>query len=597
MVKPPSGDSFLDVERSLLGKQWRVRLADARIGMALAQRLNLPEIVGRVLAARGVHPEEVDSFFEPTLKNLLPNPSHLKDMDVATTRLVRAIREREQVAVFADYDVDGATSAALLERFFRAAGAPLRVYVPDRLKEGYGPTAEALLRLHGEGVSTVITVDCGTTAFSALEAAAGAGLDVVVVDHHISEPRLPMAHAIINPNRLDEESPHRALAAVGVTYLLIVAINRRLRETGWYEGRAEPDLLAWLDLVALGTVCDVAPLIGLNRAFVTQGLKIAAKRGNPGIAALADVAGLETRPTAYHLGFLLGPRVNAGGRVGESALGARLLATEDALEANELAAHLDALNGERKRIEAAVLDEAIAEIDGAGETGAIVFACGEGWHPGVAGIVASRLKERYNRPAFVAALNDGMAIGSGRSVPGVDLGSAVLAARQAGLVRTGGGHAMAAGFTVEADGLDALCAFLDGRIGAALESAGFVPSLGFDGALTPAAATPEFVHLLERLGPFGPGNAEPRFAFANARVAFSEIVGDDHVRCVITDAEGGGRMKGIAFRSADTELGRALLDRGGVSLHLAGHLRADRWQGRDDVQLFILDAAFARPAT
>ena len=312
MVKPPSGDSFLDVERSLLGKQWRVRLADARIGMALAQRLNLPEIVGRVLAARGVHPEEVDSFFEPTLKNLLPNPSHLKDMDVATTRLVRAIREREQVAVFADYDVDGATSAALLERFFRAAGAPLRVYVPDRLKEGYGPTAEALLRLHGEGVSTVITVDCGTTAFSALEAAAGAGLDVVVVDHHISEPRLPMAHAIINPNRLDEESPHRALAAVGVTYLLIVAINRRLRETGWYEGRAEPDLLAWLDLVALGTVCDVAPLIGLNRAFVTQGLKIAAKRGNPGIAALADVAGLETRPTAYHLGFLLGPRGERG---------------------------------------------------------------------------------------------------------------------------------------------------------------------------------------------------------------------------------------------------------------------------------------------
>lgn len=597
MVKPPSGDSFLDVEHSLLGKQWRVRLADARAGMALAQRLNLPEIVGRVLAARGVQPEEADGFFKPTLKNLLPNPSHLKDMDVAVTRLVQAIREREQVAVFADYDVDGATSAALLERFFRAAGAELRIYVPDRLKEGYGPTAAALLRLQGEGVSTVITVDCGTTAFSALEAAAGAGLDVIVVDHHIGEPRLPKARAVINPNRLDEESPHRVLAAVGVTYLLIVAINRQLRETGWYETRAEPDLLGWLDLVALGTVCDVAPLTGLNRAFVTQGLKVAAKRGNPGIAALADVAGLETRPTAYHLGFLLGPRVNAGGRVGESALGARLLATEDALEASELAAHLDALNGERKRIEAAVLDEAIAKIDRTGEAGAIVFAYGEGWHPGVVGIVASRLKERYNRPAFVAALNDGTATGSGRSVPGIDLGSTVLAARQAGLVRTGGGHAMAAGFTAQANGLDALRTFLDARVSAALESAGFVPSLGFDGALTPAAATPEFVHLLERLGPFGPGNAEPRFAFANARVAFSEIVGDDHVRCVITDAEGGGRMKGIAFRCIETELGRALLDRGGVSLHLAGHLRADRWQGRDDVQLFIEDAAIARPAT
>jgi len=596
MAKPPSGDSFLDVEHSLLGKQWRVRLADARVGMALAQRLNLPEIVGRVLAARGVHPEEADSFFEPTLKNLLPNPSHLKDMDVATARLAQAICMGEQVAVFADYDVDGATSAALLERFFRSTGAVLRVYVPDRIKEGYGPTAEALLRLHDEGISTVITVDCGTTSFSALEEAANAGLDVIVVDHHISEPRLPIAHAIINPNRLDEESPHRVLAAVGVTYLLIVAINRRLREVGWYKTRTEPDLLSWLDLVALGTVCDVAPLTGLNRAFVTQGLKIAAKRGNSGIAALADIAGLETRPTAYHLGFLLGPRVNAGGRVGESDLGARLLATEDVLEANKLAAHLDTLNVERKRIEAVVLDEAVAKIDCRDEANAIVFVCGEGWHPGVIGIVASRLKERYNRPAFVVAVNDGVATGSGRSVPGIDLGSAVLTARQAGLVRTGGGHAMAAGFSTEAGGLDALRAFLDARMCAAA-GAGFVASLGFDGALTPAAVTPEFVHLLERLGPFGPGNAEPRFAFANTRIAFSEIVGDSHIRCVITDAVGAGRIKGIAFRSTETELGRALLNRGGVSLHLAGHLRADRWQGRDDVQLFIEDAAIARPTT
>ncbi|MCE2509867.1 MAG: single-stranded-DNA-specific exonuclease RecJ [Alphaproteobacteria bacterium] len=595
MVKPPSGDSFLDVERSLLGKRWRARLADARLGMTLAQRLNLPEIMGRVLAARGVHPDEAESFFEPTLKRLLPNPSHLKDMDRATARLVRAIREGERVAVFGDYDVDGATSAALLERFFRAAGVPLRVYIPDRLKEGYGPNAAALLRLKGEGVSVVITVDCGATAFSPLAAAAEAGLDVIVVDHHIGEPKLPIAHAVINPNRLDEESPHRMLAAVGVTYLLVIAMNRALRQAGWYETRPEPDLLAWLDLVALGTVCDVAQLTGLNRAFVAQGLKLVAQRGNPGIAALMDVARLETRPGAYHLGFLLGPRVNAGGRVGEAGIGAKLLATEDALEARELAAHLDALNAERKEIEAAVLDKAIQQIDGAGEDRAIAFACGQGWHPGVVGIVASRLRERYNRPAFVAALNGNMATGSGRSVPGVDLGSAVLAARQAGLARTGGGHAMAAGFTVEADGIEGLRAFLDARIGAALEEAGFVPSLGFDGALTPAAATVEFVRLLERLSPFGPGNAEPRFAFANARVAFSEIVGEDHVRCMITDAEGGGRMKGIAFRCAETELGRALLDKGGTSLHLAGHLRADRWQGRDDVQLFIEDAALARP--
>ncbi|MGB1547781.1 MAG: single-stranded-DNA-specific exonuclease RecJ [Alphaproteobacteria bacterium] len=595
MVKPPSGENFLDVERSLLGKRWRTRLADARLGMALAQRLNLPEIMGRVLAARGVHPDEAESFFEPTLKRLLPNPSHLKDMDRAVDRLAHAIRKGEKVAVFGDYDVDGATSSALLERFFRAAGASLRVYIPDRLKEGYGPNAEALLRLKGEDISVVVTVDCGATAFSPLEAAAKAGLDVIVVDHHIGEPKLPKAHAVINPNRLDEESPHRMLAAVGVAYLLVIALNRALREAGWYKDRAEPDLLAWLDLVALGTVCDVAPLTGLNRAFVAQGLKIAAQRGNPGIAALMDVARLETRPSAYHLGFLLGPRVNAGGRVGEAGIGAKLLATEDAFEARELAAHLDTLNAERKQIEAAVLDAAGEQIEREGGKGAIAFAAGEGWHPGVVGIVASRLRERYNRPAFVAALNKGMATGSGRSVPGVDLGSAVLAARQAGLVETGGGHAMAAGFTVKAEGIQDLKAFLDVRIATALEEAGFVPSLGFDGALTPAAATPEFVQLLERLSPFGPGNAEPRFAFANARIAFSEIVGEDHVRCMITDAEGGGRVKGIAFRSADTELGRALLAKGRTSLHLAGHLRADHWQGRDDVQLFIEDAAIARP--
>ncbi len=595
MVEPPSGENFLGVERSLSGKRWRVRLGDARTGMALAQRLGLPEILGRVLAARGVALADADAFLEPSLRKSLPDPSHLKDMDLAAGRLADAIRNGEAVAVFGDYDVDGATSSALLERFFRSLGAALRVYIPDRQKEGYGPNAPALKRLYEEGARLVVTVDCGATAFSALEEAAAVGLEVIVVDHHIGEPGLPKALAVINPNRLDETSPHRQLAAVGVAFLLAVAVNRRLREAGFFKERPEPDLLQWLDLVALGTVCDVASLTGINRAFVVQGLKVAARRANAGIAALADVAQLETRASAYHLGFQLGPRVNAGGRVGEASLGARLLATEDAIEAKEIAEHLDRLNAERKEIEARVLEAAIAQVEAGGDIGHAVFAYGADWHPGVVGIVASRLKERYGRPAFVAAIQAGEASGSGRSVPGVDLGSAVLAARQAGHIAKGGGHAMAAGFTAPEESLPALRAFLDARLGEALTRIGYVPSLGFDGALAPAAATPEFVHLLERLSPFGAGNAEPRFAFANARVVFSEIVGADHVRCTIADGDGKGRLKGIAFRCAETPLGRALLEKGGVALHLAGHLRADNWQGRENVQLFIEDAAPARP--
>ncbi|MEW5703170.1 MAG: single-stranded-DNA-specific exonuclease RecJ [Pseudomonadota bacterium] len=594
MAEPEPGESFLGVERSLSGKRWRARLADARAGMAFSQRLDVPEIIGRVIAARGIKLEEAESFFEPTLRRLLPDPSLFKDMEKAAHRIAEAIAKGERVAVFGDYDVDGATSSALLERFFRVVGAALRVYIPDRLKEGYGPNAPALLRLREEGVSLVLTVDCGTTAFSALEAAAEASLDVVVIDHHIGEPRLPKAFAVVNPNRLDETGRNRELAAVGVAYLLVVAVNRHLRKSGWYGARPEPDLLQWLDLVALGTVADVAPLVGLNRALVTQGLKMAARRGNPGIAALADVARLDQPPTAYHFGFLLGPRVNAGGRVGEADLGARLLATEDPIEARELAGRLDALNVERQRIEAEVLEQAIARVE-ASAGGAIAFVYGEGWHPGVVGIVASRLRERYNRPAFVAAVTGDRAAGSGRSVPGVDLGSAVLAARQAGLVATGGGHVMAAGFTGTAQNLPKLREFLNDRIGGALARLGFVPSLDFDGALSPGAATAEFVGLLERLAPFGSGNAEPRFAFANARIAFADVVGTDHVRCVITDAAGSARLKGIAFRAVATPLGQALLEKGGVGLHVAGHLRANRWQGRDEVQLFIEDAAKARP--
>ena len=584
-------DAVLGVERSVSGRRWRFRLADARAGLALAQRLGAPEIVGRVLAARGVATDDAESFLNPTLRETLPDPSRIADLDVAVGRLVRAIQRGETVAVFGDYDVDGATAAALLARYLKAVGAASRIYVPDRLREGYGPKAPALLRLKAEGAAVVVTVDCGVTAFEPLAAAAEAGLDVIVVDHHIAEPRLPEAVAVVDPNRLDDSSGCGELAAVGVAYLLVVGLNRALRAEGWFAARPEPDLLRDLDLVALGTVCDMVPLTGVNRALVTQGLKVMAQRSNVGLATLADVAGVGERPGTYHAAFILGPRINAGGRVGEASLGARLLATDDAEEASGLACRLDDLNGERRAIEAGVEGAAVRQIEEAGgDPGLVVFAVGEGWHPGVIGIVAGRLSQRFFRPAFVIALADGVGKGSGRSIPGVDIGSAVIAARQAGVLVDGGGHPAAAGLTVAADRVAALRDFLADRLGSAVAEHGTAPSLGLDGAISASAATPELVDLLDRVGPFGVGNAEPRFAVAGARVVRADVVGERHVRCILAD-DGGGRLNAIAFRSLETPVGAALLGAAGRALHIAGHLRADRWRGRERVQLLIEDLA------
>src|SRR6516225_4706605 len=413
------------VDRSICGRRWRLRAADGSEGQAVAERLALPEIVGRLLAQRGIDHNDAPGFLAPRLREQLPDPSHLRDMEIATARLARAVREGETIAVFGDYDVDGATSAALLVRFFAAVGGRTRVYVPDRLREGYGPNTPALLRLRDEGVRLVLTVDCGTNAHQPLAEAAEAGLEVIIVDHHVAEPLLPRAAAVVNPNRLDEESPHGGLAAVGVAFLLVVAVNRALRQAGWYtNGRAEPELLQWLDLVALGTVCDVVPLGGVNRALVAQGIKVIRRNTNPGLAALAAVAAIGEPLDAYHLGFLLGPRVNAGGRVGEADLGARLLATDDPALAAELAGRLDAYNRERREIEARTLEAAIAAVEGAAQSPVLAFAAGEDWHPGVIGIVAARLKERYERPACVVALADGIGKGSGRSIAGLPLGPA-----------------------------------------------------------------------------------------------------------------------------------------------------------------------------
>ena len=559
-------EAFLGVEQSLTGKRWLARPADDRLALTLAQRLGLPEVVGRVLSARNIGLDDAEDFFNPTLRTLLPDPSSFKDMDIGAERLASAIMQGERVAVFGDYDVDGATSSALMMRFFRAVGSDLVLYVPDRLKEGYGPNTEALLKLRGDGVSVVVTVDCGTASYDPLKAAADAGMDVVVVDHHVAEAKLPQSTALINPNRLDESGAYGQLAAVGVTFLLLVALNRTLRAAGWYDSRSEPNLLDWLDLVALGTVCDMVPLTGVNRALVTQGLKVMAHRGNAGLCALSDVAGLTEAPGTFHAGFIFGPRVNAGGRVGASDLGARLLSSDDPAEARMLAERLDGLNVERREIEARVLEEAILAAEKTDQSNMpVVIASGEGWHPGVIGIVASRLKERYNLPAIVIALNETHGVASGRSISGVDLGAAIIAARQAGLLEKGGGHKMAAGFTVLRDKLDTLSAFLVERISAAIDGAGIVPTLMLDGAIQAGGATQSMIDTLEKAGPFGSGNAEPKFAIANARIAWANMVGKEktHLQVTLTD-DGGGKLKGICFRATDTPVAETLMKHDGA---------------------------------
>ena len=589
--------AYLDVARSASGKRWYPRTTDDRHALGIAEANGLPEIVARVLAGRGVEIGAVDDFLNPTLRAALPDPSSLRDMDRACERIVRAVNDGERIGVFADYDVDGATSAALLVRFFSAIGHDLAIYVPDRMSEGYGPNIGGLRALRADGVSVVITVDCGTTAHEPLAEAAALGLDVVVLDHHVAEAALPEAVAVVNPNRLDEENDCRQLAAVGVTFLFAVAVNRALRDAWWYgEGHAEPDLMAWLDLVALGTICDVVPLTGVNRALVVQGLKIMARRNNPGIAALADVAGLDERPGAYHAGFVLGPRVNAGGRVGESGLGARLLSSDDPTEIAEIASRLDRYNKERREIEAGVLDRAmeLAEAQNAGADAArepVILVAEQGWHPGVIGIVASRLRERFSRPACVVAIEGEVAKGSGRSIPGAALGSAVIAARQAEILIAGGGHAMAAGFAVATERIEEFKSFLDEHIARQLDYRIPPVGLAIDAALTPKGATANIVDALEAVGPFGAGNPRPRFALPSVKVARADVVGSDHVRCFLVGAEGGPRLKGIAFRSVGTPLGEALLTAGQAPFHVAGHLKADRWKGSDAVELVIEDAA------
>ena len=590
-------DAFLGVERSLTGRHWTGRLdaESAAIATAIAQRDQIPEIVARVLAARGVGVDDAAAFLDPTLKRLLPDPSVLTDMDKAAARIADAVVAGEPIAVFGDYDVDGASSSALLARFLRAEGREPVIYIPDRIFEGYGPNVEAMRTLAAGGAKLVVCVDCGSTSFEALAAAAGLGLDVVVIDHHQVGTDLPPAAALVNPNRQDDLSGLGHLAAVGVTFLAVVAVNRELRRRGWNgPDRRAPDLLQWLDLVALGTVCDVVPLKGVNRAFVAKGLLAMARRENRGLAALADVARLGGPAAPYHLGFLLGPRINAGGRVGDAALGARLLASDDPVECAALAAELNRLNQERQAIETAMLDEACAEADaeiGTGAGPAVLVPANSRWHPGVVGLIASRLKDRFRRPAIAIAFQpNGMGSGSGRSVAGVDLGHAVRAAVAQGILVKGGGHAMAAGLTVAKDNLGALRAFLERTLGTVARAATDADGLKIDAAVSAGGATTDLIDLVERAGPFGSGHPEPVFVFPSHQLAYVETVGNGHLRLTLKALDG-KTIKAMAFRAADSDLGRALAGARGRPLHVAGTLSVDHWQGRRQPTLRVVDAA------
>jgi single-stranded-DNA-specific exonuclease len=579
------------VTHSILGQPWRWRgLAsdDSDTGFR-------PDaLVDQLLLTRGCPRDGLEAHRNPTIRGFMPNPSIFRDMDRAADRLADAIERSEPVTIFGDYDVDGATSAALLVRLLRDLGLRAGYYIPDRLLEGYGPSADALVRLAGEGASLVVTVDCGAQAFEALQAAKDAGLDVIVVDHHKCSTALPVAHALVNPNRLDEDegAAHGHLAAVGVAFLLGAALIRTLRARGWFANRAEPRLLDLLDIVALGTVADVAQLKGLNRAFVTQGLKVMAGRRNIGLAALIEASRLTRDPTCTDLGFALGPRINAGGRVGRADLGVRLLITEDETEARAIATELDQLNEERRTIEQTVREEAEALLAAQGNR-SVVLISGAGWHPGVIGIVASRIKERAQRPAIIVAVDDGVGKGSGRSVSGVDLGAAVMAAKDAGLLVAGGGHAMAAGLTVDADRIDALADFLDERLAADVTAASEGRALLVDAVVGPGGVTPELVEALETGGPYGAGWPSPRVAAGRVRVVKADIVGKNHVRAIVA-GEDGRPIKAMAFGQADTPLGLALLGAGPHRrLWLAGRAKIDDWGQRRAAELHIDDAAWA----
>ncbi len=595
-----SPPALFGIENSLGGRSWRWRGGNMDVGAQVSgEGFGLEDdLVTQLLLSRGVAREDLERHRNPTLRSFLPDPSEFRDMDIAAERLVQAVLTNEAVTIYGDYDVDGATSVALLVRLLRMLGHEARYYIPDRLLEGYGPSGEALVRIGEEGSSLIVTVDCGAMAHEALAMAHTAGVDVIVVDHHKCSVELPKTVALVNPNRLDESdigASHGHLAAVGVAFLLAIATVRCLRDRGFFAGMAEPDLMSLLDLVALGTVADVAALHGLNRAFVAQGLKVMARRENIGMAALIDASRLNRAPTCSDLGFALGPRINAGGRVGEATLGVRLLTTEDADEARDISAKLSTLNEERRAIEAEVQGAAEAQLDRQ-HNRAVVVVAGQGWHPGVIGIVAGRIKEKTGKPTLVIALDadpDGNGKGSGRSIAGVDLGAAIIAASENGLLIAGGGHAMAAGLTIAPGQLDPLSDWLDAQLGSTVVAAMAGQAMLLDLAVAPGGLTPQLVATLESAGPYGMGWPGPRIVVGPVRLIKADIVGNDHLRLIV-GGQDGGSFKAIAFRAAQSAMGQALLHGAqGRKIWLAGRAKIDDWGSRPAAELHLEDAAWA----
>lgn len=596
----PEARAALGVESSLTGRRWVWRdgaenPALLRMGAAIAQRAGLPEIVGRLLALRGIPLEQAAHFLDPKLRALLPNPSSLQDMDKAAARMAQAVQKGETIGIFGDYDVDGACASAILASFFEELGNTVHTHIPDRMTEGYGPNVPALEGLVSHGASLIICVDCGTAAGPVLSALTDKA-DLIVLDHHKSEDALPPILATVNPNRPDCTSGLGHVCAAALAFLAAVATSRDLRAAGWFhDAQPAPDLMRQLDLVALATVCDVMPLHGLNRAFVTQGLKIMARRQRTGLNALMDIAGVTKAPDAFTCGFALGPRINAGGRIAEAALGLTLLRSTDAHDARTMAERLDAVNRRRQGVEAEILDRAMAQAAEQREAGhPVILLAGKDWHPGVVGIVAGRIKEQFNRPALVGAeQEDGSIKGSGRSVPGLDLGTVIIAARQAGLLTTGGGHAMAAGFSLPADNIERFHAFLDERLADAAALPDTV-DITLDVALSVSGATVELAENLAMLAPFGAGNAEPLIAVSHAQIIRSDRIGrDGNTLRLLLKGQDGGRLKALLFRANDNPLAIALEDSTRPPVHLAGYLRSETWNGRTDATFFIQDAARA----
>lgn len=587
---------FLDVKQSAAGLAWAHRL-DARgenAALAIAQTDGIPDIVARVLAGRGVGQDEARRFLDPTIRDLMPDPRSLTDMDGAANRIADAVMRRERVAIFGDYDVDGAASSALMKRFFTHYGVESEIYIPDRVFEGYGPNPDAMRELAGRGATLIVTVDCGTNSAAAIEAANQAGADVVVLDHHQVGGALPAAVAVVNSNRDDDLSGQGHLCAAGVVFLALVRTVGVLRERGF--AAPAPDLLGWLDLVALATVCDVVPLAGVNRAFVVKGLQAMRRMGNAGIAALARAARIGEPLSTFHLGFVLGPRINAGGRIGDAALGSRLLATDDPIEAQKIAETLDRLNGERQAMEQEMLAEARAETDAelaANGGPAVIVTASEGWHPGIVGLIAARLKEHARRPAFAIAFNpNGAGTGSGRSIAGFDLGRMVREAVARGLLVKGGGHAMAAGITVERANLGALRAFFEEWAAGEVERLRGDERLEIDAALSAEGATFDLLDLLESAGPYGLGHAQPLLVLPRHTLADVRQVGASHLRADLR-SQAGGRLQAIAFRATETALGDFLFANRGNPVHVAGHLSSNWWNGARSIQFRIADAARA----